>query len=68
MISGNIFAGLQEQAILATAKCQGLVITGNLMADLNRSGRAKRPALDLENPQQSLIEHNVVERAEPAPE
>ncbi len=60
VISGNIFTGLQDQAIAASGKCQRLAITGNLMADLNRAGGEKRPALDLEQAPHSTVEHNTV--------
>jgi len=59
VISGNIFTGMQDQAITATGACQRLAITGNLMADLNRGG-TKRPAMDMEQTPNSTIENNTI--------
>ncbi len=59
-ISGNVFTGLNCQAIEADAKCRRINITGNVMADLNRKTTEKRPALDLNEPQDTIVEHNSI--------
>lgn len=67
-ISGNVFTGLNCQAIEADAECRRVVITGNVMADLNRKTDDKRPALDLRGAQDTIVEHNsIAERLTAAP-
>jgi hypothetical protein len=62
-ISGNVFSGLNRQAIEADAQCRRVTITNNVMVDLNRRTDEKRPALDLRGAQETIIEHNHI--AEP---
>jgi parallel beta-helix repeat protein len=59
-ISGNVFAGLNRQAIEADAACRRITITGNVMTDLNRKTKEKRPALDLRGAQETIVENNSV--------
>ena len=61
VISGNVFTGLSAPAIQAKGDCQRLVITGNLTGDLNRNSPRKRPALDLGQPKQSIVEQNLID-------
>lgn len=44
-ISGNVFAGLAQEAIQADAACRRILVTGNVLVDLNRSvaGDAPQP-------------------------
>jgi parallel beta-helix repeat protein len=46
VISGNIFAGLDKEAIRGTEGAVGVVINGNLFTDVNRHGTGKK-AVDL---------------------
>jgi hypothetical protein len=59
-----VFAGLNRQAIEADARCRRLVITGNVMTDLNRKTDEQRPALDLRGARDAVVDHNSV--AEPS--
>ncbi len=59
-ISGNVFAGLNRQAIEADSECRRVVVTGNVMTDLNRKTDDKRPALDLRGAQETIVEHNSI--------
>ncbi|MBC8868199.1 MAG: right-handed parallel beta-helix repeat-containing protein [Planctomycetes bacterium] len=59
-ISGNVFAGLNRQAIEADAECQRVAIIGNVMTDLNRKTDEKRPALDLRDARETIVEHNSI--------
>jgi hypothetical protein len=61
-ISGNVFTGLVEQAVQADADCRRIAITGNVMADLFRRTKEKRPALDLGGAKETVIGDNAVER------
>jgi hypothetical protein len=61
-IAGNVFTGLAEHAVQADAACRRVGITGNVMADLHRRGREKRPALDLGGAKEAVIEANVIEK------
>lgn len=64
VVSGNIFTGLQAEAVHADAKCARIAITGNAAADLNRSGKGERPALDFGAAKDVVEGHNVVQKAE----
>ena len=59
-ISGNVFAGLNRQAIEADAGCRRITITGNVMTDLNRKTEEKRPALDLRGARETIVENNSI--------
>jgi len=59
-ISGNVFSGLNQQAIEADAKCRRIVITGNVTADLNRKTDQPRAALDLRGARETIVEHNSI--------
>ena len=59
-ICGNVFSGLNCQAIEADEKCRRIIITNNVMTDLNRRTEEKRPALDLRGAQDTIIEHNSI--------
>jgi hypothetical protein len=59
-ISGNVFSGLNRQAIEADSDCRRIVITGNVMTNLNRKTDDPRPALDLRGAQETIVEHNSI--------
>ncbi len=58
-LSGNVFSGLNCQAIEADAQCRA-AITGNVMVDLNRRTEAPRPALDLHGAEETIVVNNLV--------
>ena len=64
-IAGNVFSGLNRQAILADAQCRRVNITGNVMVNLNRKTDEERPALDLNGAQELIIEHNSISEEKP---
>jgi parallel beta-helix repeat protein len=59
-VSGNVFAGLNRQAVEADAQCRRIAITGNVLVDLNRRTDEKRPALDLRGARETIVEHNSI--------
>jgi nitrous oxidase accessory protein NosD len=61
-ITGNVFTGLADHAVQADEDCVRLVVAGNVMADLHRTAREKRPALDLESAKETVVGDNAVER------
>lgn len=61
-ITGNVFTGLAQHAVQADADCQRLVVTGNVMADLHRNAKEKRPALDLGGAKETVVGNNAVEK------
>ena len=63
-VSGNVFTGLQGEAVRADAKCERIVVAGNVASDLNRAG-GRKPALDLGGAK-SITGLNAIETA-PAP-
>lgn len=62
-ITGNVFTGLADHAVQADEDCVRLVVAGNVMADLHRTAREKRPALDLESAKETVVGDNAVEKA-----
>jgi hypothetical protein len=46
-ISGNVFTGLAEKAIVAQQECKRIVVAGNVMSDLSRSAPGKHAAVEL---------------------
>lgn len=59
VVSGNVFSGLDEQAVVADAGCRRLSITGNLCVGVNRKTSGKKPALDVGEAKESLVKDNV---------
>ncbi len=60
VISGNLFSGLEEQAVKADAACRRLAITGNIALDVNRKTDGKPPAIDVGDAQESICGQNVL--------
>ena len=60
-ISGNVFTGLVGQAVEIQGPCRRLLITGNVMADLNRQSEQKLPAVSPEGADESIIRDNVIQ-------
>ncbi len=60
VISGNLFSGLDEQAVKADADCRRLNITGNIVMEVNQRTDQKLPPFDLGGAQEVVCEHNIV--------
>jgi len=65
-IAGNIFSGLEEQAVKADKDCRRLAVTGNVVIGVNRKTGGDLPGLDLGGAADSTNEHNIVAKGEPA--
>ncbi|HID78094.1 MAG TPA: hypothetical protein EYP56_19135 [Planctomycetaceae bacterium] len=64
VISGNLFAGLAEEAVRADGECRRIVITGNIVTAVNRAvpeGQRKPPAVNLAQPA-AVRGHNLIEQ------
>ncbi len=61
-ISGNNFTGLSGPAIVGEGKCQRVAITGNVMANLFRKAKTTGSAISLEDPQDTIVENNAIEK------
>jgi len=59
VISGNSFSGLSTPAVTASVGCQRLLITGNLITDVNRKSPGKQ-ALELGDATGSVVKDNVI--------
>jgi len=67
-VSGNVFSGLDGQAVAACAKCKRLVITGNVVVDVKRGDTPRKPPLDVAAAKDSIVEQNIVtQQTEPTP-
>jgi len=67
-VSGNVFSGLNEQAVKADSDCRRLAITGNIVVGVNRKTAGQSPALDIAGARDSICGQNVVASEDPAPE
>lgn len=59
-ICGNVFSGLVGPAVQSRGLCQRVAVTGNVLVDLNRKTIPPRPALDLPEARESLVDRNVI--------
>jgi hypothetical protein len=46
-VTGNVFSGLADAAVIAHDECRRILIEGNVMTDLSRAEPGKRPAMIL---------------------
>ena len=60
VISGNVFSGLEDQAVRGDKDCRRLAITGNVIFDVSRASGGELPAIDLGGAEEAVVEHNVV--------
>ncbi len=67
-VSGNVFSGLEEQAVKADEKCRRLAVTGNVVIGVNRKSAGEGPAIDVGGDAQTINQHNVITRAKLPPE
>lgn len=63
-ISGNVFSGLEEQAVRADKDCRRLAVTGNVVIGVNRKSAGRLPALDLGGAKDSICQQNIVTEGE----
>jgi hypothetical protein len=60
-ITGNLFAGLVEEAVKTKDGCRRIALAGNVSADLGRRRSGKLPAFDLSGADEVVEGHNVFE-------
>lgn len=58
-ISGNMFGGLSTPAITAKNGCQRLLITNNVIADVNRGASSGTKAIERGDTKDSIIKDNI---------
>ncbi len=58
-VSGNVFSGLEQQAVRADERCRRLAVTGNVVVGVNRKSSGRLPALDLGGAKDSICQQNV---------
>lgn len=62
-ISGNGFAGLSGEAVRASGPCHRIIVTGNMMTDLDhRRATDARTAIDLGGAKESIVKDNIIEK------
>jgi len=59
-VSGNVFTGLVGQAVEIQGPCRRLLVTNNVMADLNRQSEQKLPAVSPDGAEESIVRDNVI--------
>ena len=67
-ITGNLFAGLVEEAVKTEKGCRRVALAGNVAADLGRRRSGKLPAFDLRGAVDGVAGSNTIERGFEAPE
>lgn len=65
-ITGNIFAGLTNEAVKADAQCRRIVLAGNILADMKRAPD-QPPALNLGGASEVVTSANLLDGPEAAP-
>lgn len=58
-ITGNMFGGLTTPAIVARSGCRRLLISNNVIADVNRGAAAGARAIDAADAAESIIKDNI---------
>ncbi len=61
-ISGNLFAGLIEEAVRTKGRCYRIALSGNVASDLGRKRRERLPAFDLSAAAEARVGLNAVEK------
>ena len=61
-ISGNTFSGLSENAVQANGDCSKLIVSGNIITDINRSAKPPKPSIDLGSAKgTSIVKDNLID-------
>ncbi len=58
-ITGNVFGGLTTPAVTAKNGCQRLLITNNVIVDVNRNAPAGAKAIDAGDAKESIVKDNI---------
>jgi parallel beta-helix repeat protein len=58
-ITGNVFGGLTTPAVVARNGCERLLITNNVIVDVNRGAAAGQKAIDAGDAKESIIKDNI---------
>lgn len=61
LVSGNSFTGIQGEAVVADERGRGNLVTGNIVADWNRSGKGGAKPFELPDANGNSVSGNVVE-------
>jgi len=60
VVSGNTFSGLDGPAVWTEGDSRRVLISNNLVTDVNRRQRERRPAMDLGGAKESLLKDNII--------
>lgn len=58
-ITGNTFGGLTTPAVTAKNRCQRLLITNNIVVDVNRGAPARTKSIDTGDAKDSIVKDNI---------
>lgn len=61
-ISGNFFGKLTTEAVKADESSSGILVTGNLMMDLNQGSQGGKQAIDLGGAKDVLVKDNLIRK------
>jgi len=61
IISGNNFSGLNAGAVKGTGKCRAIMVSGNIITDINRRSDPPAKAIDLGDAEKSIVKDNLID-------
>ncbi len=59
-ISGNSFCGLTGEAVKADSACRGILISSNVISEVNLSSKVKKPSVDLGGAKGCIVKNNLI--------
>jgi hypothetical protein len=59
-INGNVFGGLSGSAIKANGDCRRILVSGNMMTDLDRGATGAKIAMDMGNATECIVKDNAI--------
>ncbi|WP_306549996.1 hypothetical protein [Daejeonella sp.] len=61
-ISGNFFGKLTTEAVKADESCSGILVSGNIMTELNQGAQDGNKAIDLGRAKDVLVKDNLIRK------
>lgn len=61
-ITGNLFGGLEGEAVKADAACNRILVSGNIMTSLGQRVVGAKTAIDLGGAKESIVKDNIIEK------
>jgi parallel beta-helix repeat protein len=59
-VSGNTFAGLTNEAVKADAKCRNILVSSNVINEVNLEAKTAKEAVNLGGSKESVVTNNLI--------